>query len=79
MTSSNHATDWYETTMHQNESDGIGPDIFPKSDNFYGWAKASYEHLGFVFAMGRFGAPLENVHIRIGAPRPIDGEKLKSN
>ena len=79
VSSFNHATDWYETTMHQNESDGIGPDIFLKSDNFYGCAKAPYEHLGFVFATGRFGAPAANVHIRIGAPRPINGEKLKSN
>jgi hypothetical protein len=25
------------------------------SDNFYGWAKASYEHLGFLFACGGMG------------------------
>jgi hypothetical protein len=79
MTSSNHAADWYEGTMHEEGTKIIEPETFPKSDNFYGWAKASYEHMGFVFATGRFGSPVENAHIRIGAPRPIDGEKLHTN
>ncbi len=40
------------------------------SNNYYGWAKEAYEHLGFVFAAGRAnGRPLENVQIRIGNPR----------
>lgn len=79
VTSSNHAADWYECEMHKSGGQVITPETFPKSDNFYGWAKASYENMGFVFATGRFGRPVENVHIRIGAPRPIDGEKLHSN
>ena len=73
VTSSNHAADWYETKLHNGKLDTIGPDIFPLSDNFYGWAKATYEHLGFLFATGRLGGVVENVQIRIGAPRPVLG------
>ncbi len=77
--SSNHAGDWYETELHSGKRGMVGPDDYPLSDNFYGWAKAAYEGLGFAFATGRFGSPVENVHIRIGAPRPILGEKLAGN
>ena len=73
VASSNHAADWYETKLHSGTLDTIGPETFPLSDNFYGWAKATYEHLGFLFATGRFGSVVENVQIRIGAPRPIRG------
>jgi hypothetical protein len=59
--------------------DMVQPDTYPLSDNFYGWAKATYEHLGFVFATGRFGRAVENVHIRIGAPRPLDVAALSEN
>jgi nucleoside-diphosphate-sugar epimerase len=79
ITSSNHAADWYESKLHHGKMDLVAPDTYPLSDNYYGWAKATYEHLGFVFASGRFGRALENVHIRIGAPRPIVGEKLKDD
>jgi NAD(P)-dependent dehydrogenase (short-subunit alcohol dehydrogenase family) len=71
ITSSNHAADWYETKMHDGGHDMVGPDTYPLSDNFYGWAKATYEHLGFVFATGRLGQVVENVQVRVGAPRPI--------
>lgn len=71
ITSSNHAADWYETQLHDGRLDTIGPDTYPLSDNFYGWAKATYEHLGFLFATGRLGRVLENVQVRVGAPRPI--------
>jgi hypothetical protein len=54
--------------------DMVGPETYPRSDNFYGWAKATYEHLGFVFATGRLGRAVENVQVRIGAPRPIRAE-----
>jgi len=27
------------------------------SSNFYGWAKATYEHMGFLFACGGMGSP----------------------
>ncbi len=81
MTSSNHAADWYETKLHDGRLDAIGPETTPRSDNFYGWAKATYEHLGFVFATGRLGRVVENVQIRVGAPRPIraadfDGDQV---
>jgi hypothetical protein len=81
ITSSNHAADWYETKLHNGQLDTIGPEIYPLSDNFYGWAKATYEHLGFIFATGRLGRVVENVQIRVGAPRPIraadfDGDQV---
>ncbi len=79
ITSSNHAADWYESKLHSGQMDVVEPDTYPLSDNFYGWAKATYEHLGFVFASGWLGRAVENVHIRIGAPRPIMGQKLKDN
>ena len=71
MTSSNHAADWQETKLHDGRLDMAGPDTYPLSDNFYGWAKATYEHLGFIFATGRLGHVVENVQVRVGAPRPI--------
>ena len=56
MASSNHAADWYEHALiHSRKLDQIRPYDLPLSDNFYGWAKASYEHLGFVFACGAMG------------------------
>lgn len=79
ITSSNHAADWYETKLHGGAMDMVQPESYPLSDNFYGWAKATYEHLGFVFATGRFGRPVENVHIRIGAPRALDVAALSDN
>ena len=50
----------------------------PLSDNYYGWAKISYESLGFVFATGAMhdGKRLENIQLRIGAPREEDIEGL---
>jgi hypothetical protein len=51
----------------------------PVSDNYYGWAKAAYEHLGFVFASGRLGRQLENIHVRIGAPRELDTARYYGN
>ena len=56
MASSNHATDWYEHALiHNRKLDNLDPYTLPLSDNFYGWAKASYEHLGFIFACGSLG------------------------
>ena len=71
ITSSNHAADWYETQLHNGDRDMLYPDTYPLSDNFYGWAKATYEHLGFIFATGRLGRIVENVQVRVGAPRRI--------
>ena len=55
VASSNHAADWYEHfRIHRREMEVLDPYALPLSDNFYGWAKASYEHLGFLFACGVF-------------------------
>ncbi|MFW6292605.1 MAG: NAD-dependent epimerase/dehydratase family protein [Spirochaetota bacterium] len=72
--SSNHAADFYEPLIHENEYFGVTPDTVPYSHKFYGWSKISYEALGFVFATGaqHGGKQLENVHLRIGAPRDTD-------
>lgn len=71
MASSNHAADWYEPLIHARKKDVVDPWERAISDNYYGWAKEAYEHLGFVFAAGKLGRPLEVVQVRIGAPRPI--------
>lgn len=87
MASSNHAADYYERLVMENKFDVVTPDIRPLSDNFYGWAKESYEHLGFVYAVGRIqypglhpnateARPLENVQIRIGGPRETDMDTI---
>jgi nucleoside-diphosphate-sugar epimerase len=77
MASSNHAADFYEHAIWRRQLDMIGPDApRPLSDNYYGWAKEAYEHLGFVFASGGGGRPIvEVVQVRIGAPRPIPVER----
>jgi len=70
VASSNHAADFYERLIWDDQWDCVTPEMLPLSDNFYGWAKASYELLGFVFATGRIGGrKLENVQLRIGGPR----------
>ena len=79
MASSNHAADWYEQLLHAGKMDVVTPETLPKSDNWYGWAKASYEHVGFVFATGTQGRKLGNVHLRIGAPREIDATQFADN
>jgi nucleoside-diphosphate-sugar epimerase len=72
--SSNHAADYYEDLIWSGRQDFVTPDMLPLSDNFYGWAKASYELLGFMFACGKEGAALENVQLRIGGPRETDAD-----
>lgn len=69
--SSNHAADFYERLIWEDQMEFVTPDMIPLSDNYYGWGKISYEGLGFVFATGAMndGKQLENVQIRIGAPR----------
>ena len=53
VASSNHAADWYEHALiHERKMEVLDPYELPLSDNFYGWAKATYEHIGFVFACG---------------------------
>ena len=56
IASSNHAADWYEHALiHRRKMEMLDPFRLPLSDNFYGWAKASYEHMGFLFACGSMG------------------------
>ncbi|MFT5377655.1 MAG: UDP-glucose 4-epimerase [Candidatus Latescibacterota bacterium] len=73
MASSNHAADYYESLILDGEMDCVDPNSRAQSDNYYGWAKETYEHLGFVFAVGKGNdRPLPNVQIRIGGPRETD-------
>lgn len=79
VASSNHAADFWEHPIWRRELDRITAEApRPLSDNFYGWAKEAYEHLGFVFASGGAGRPIDVVQIRIGAPRPIEASKFFS-
>jgi hypothetical protein len=71
--SSNHAADYYERLVWDGRLDMVTPEMPPRSDNWYGWAKAAYELLGFVFATGQVdGKRLEVVQWRIGGPRDDD-------
>jgi hypothetical protein len=80
VASSNHAADWYEELLHVGKMDVVDPDRTPpKSDNFYGWAKLAYEALGFMYATGALGRKVENVQIRIGAPREIQASTFFPN
>ena len=71
---SNHAADYYERLIWADKMEFVTPDMRPLSDNFYGWAKAAYELLGFAFATGGVsdGKKLQNVQLRIGGPRETD-------
>lgn len=80
VASSNHAADWYEhAQVHAGRRDTVDPYELPLSDNFYGWSKAAYEHLGFVYASGALGRQLEVVQLRIGAPRDIDADTYSAD
>jgi hypothetical protein len=71
--SSNHASDYYERLVWDGRVDMVTPEMPPRSDNWYGWSKASYELMGFVFATGKVdGRQLEVVQWRIGGPRDND-------
>ena len=73
VASSNHAADYYERLVWADKLDMVTPEMPPRSDNWYGWAKAAYELLGFVFATGTVdGRKLEIVQWRIGGPREDD-------
>ena len=76
--SSNHAADYYERLVWDGRVDMVTPEMPPRSDNWYGWSKASYELLGFVFATGKVdGRRLEVVQWRIGGPRDDDIDQVK--
>ncbi len=78
VASSNHAADYYERLIWAGKVEMVTPDMPPRSDNWYGWAKAAYELLGFVFATGQVdGQKLEIVQWRIGGPRDDDIDRVK--
>lgn len=71
--SSNHAANWYEPNLlYPGKKDSLAPYDLPLSHNFYGWSKATYEHLGFLFACGAFGRRMGMILIRIGSPGEMD-------
>lgn len=70
--STNQASKFYEQAWYARQIDRVGPEDYPRPDTFYGWAKVAYESLGFLYACGSIGRPLENVQVRIVAPREID-------
>ncbi len=72
--STNQAAKWYEQPYFQGLRDRVGPEDYPRPDNFYGWAKAAYESLGFLYACGSLGRKLEVIQLRIVAPREIKGD-----
>jgi hypothetical protein len=73
VASSNHAADYYERLIWAGRMEMVTPEMPPRSDNWYGWAKAAYELVGFVFATGKVGGrKLEVVQWRIGGPRDDD-------
>lgn len=56
--------------------DRVTPEDYPRPDSFYGWAKAAYESLGFLYACGSLGRKLEVIQLRIVAPREIDAAEF---
>ena len=72
VASTNQAAKWYENPYYAGLKDRVGPEDYPRPDSFYGWAKAAWEPLGFLYACGSLGRKLEVVQIRIVVPREID-------
>ena len=78
VASSNHAADYYERVIWAGKMEMVTPEMAPRSDNWYGWAKAAYELLGFVFATGQVdGRKLEVIQWRIGGPRDDDIDRVE--
>jgi nucleoside-diphosphate-sugar epimerase len=76
--STNQAAKWYEQPYYAGMRDRVGPEDYPRPDSFYGWAKAAYEPLGFLYACGSLGRKLEVVQIRIVVPREIDASLFEN-
>ena len=70
--STNQAAKWYEQPYYAGLKDRVTPEDYPRPESFYGWAKAAYEPLGFLYACGSLGRKLEVIQIRIVVPREID-------
>ena len=81
VVSSNHAADYYEHLIWSDRLACVTPDMRPLSDNFYGWAKAAYELLGFVYASRKAsaGTVLEVVQLRVGGPRETDIDRASAD
>ncbi|MGH2532383.1 MAG: NAD-dependent epimerase/dehydratase family protein [Thermomicrobiales bacterium] len=75
--STNQAAKWYEQPYYAGLRDRVTPEDYPRPDSFYGWAKAAYESLGFLYACGTLGRKLEVIQIRIVAPREIDARDFE--
>ena len=72
MTSSNAAASWNDRPpMRGRRTEMQDPYKLPLSDNFYGWAKATTEHMGFLFACGGLGRRMEVVMVRVGCRAPL--------
>ena len=68
VASSNHAADYYEPLILDRRMDFVFPNMRAFSDNYYGWAKEVYEHLGFVFAVGKAsGGSAYNLNVARGS------------
>jgi hypothetical protein len=76
-TSTNQAAKWYEQPYFAGLRDRVTSEDYPRPDGFYGWAKAAYESLGFVYACGSLGRKLEVIHLRIVVPREIDAHDFE--
>ncbi|WP_201840682.1 NAD-dependent epimerase/dehydratase family protein [Microvirga zambiensis] len=74
--STNQAAKWYEQPYFAGLRDRVSPEDYPRPDNFYGWAKAAYESLGFLYACGSLGRKLEVIQLRIVVPREIDANNF---
>jgi hypothetical protein len=72
--STNQAAKWYERPYFAGLKDRVSPEDYPRPDNFYGWAKAAYESLGFLYACGSLGRRLEVIQLRIVVPREINAD-----
>ncbi len=72
--STNQAAKWYEQPYYAGLKDRVSPEDYPRPNNFYGWVKAAWEPLGFLYACGSLGRKLEVVQIRIVVPRQIDAD-----
>ncbi len=76
--STNQAAKWYEQPWYRGVRDRVAPEDYPRPESFYGWAKAAYESLGFLYACGTLGRKLEVVLLRIVAPREIDASNFEN-
>jgi hypothetical protein len=72
--STNQAAKWYEQPYFAGLKDRVSPEDYPRPESFYGWTKAAYEPLGFLYACGSLGRKPEVIQIRTSVPREIDAE-----